>query len=695
MLMLLRPPSEHTPATIIHGAFVGLQTACAYAALEILLNGPFTLRPGEEIGPQYAGLVFFYVALYAVVGALAGAAAGFVLGRLGLKRHHLPPTMAAVLMLAFVGNALCWGSSVGSSPFLAVLPPFALWLLCGLLFEKEDKARTVAGSPWPAAIVTLAPLSLCWDLMDGFPVIPTNLLAGTIAAGVLSAALLARKRERLASIANGKGQLAFTAAVLLAGFGMMRVLATPATEAAGQSEPSGRPNIVLISLDTTRADHLSVYGYSRRTTPHLEAFAAGATLYRHAYANGDMTLASHASMFTGLFPTQHGAHYDGDFRRAIAAEVPTLAELLHKAGYRTTAAVANTALLDPSYGFARGFDRYVMPRHRGVVVPVYSFYLRMGLYKLMLPWLWTEAMRRFVDASEIAAVGERMAGQPGGKPFFLFLNFMESHRPWMSGTGYRARYPAYDQTFDEMKIQHLPREPLTGAYTIPAGDAARMHAAYDGSIAYLDHVVGGLLERLNRQPWYENSLVIVTADHGEFFGEHGLLDHGNSVGHELTSIPMIVKFPGQNSGREVQSPVSQVDVFSTIAAAAGLAQPGGVRGVDLALGDPGGERTIVMESYPFVNFTSVSPKMNRLERGLVKGRWKMIQSNRGRRDLYDMVSDPQESKNLWTSHSEVAREMDGLLREWVANSGLQRPVTRVVPRERNLLRRLKALGYAQ
>ena len=693
--MLLRPASALFPANSLWGALAGIQAASAYAALEILLNGPLTLREGESIGPDYAGAVFVYLVLYAVLGALIGGVVGFLLGRLGRMRHHLLPTMAALLMLAFVGNAWCWGSPPGSSPYLALLVPYAFWLACGLLFPEKDNARTVAGSPWLAAVVTLAPHAVFADLMDDSLALTTNLVAATIVAAAVAVSLLARRRTSLVALAASKGHSAFTAAALLAGFGMMRIAAAPPTEAAGQSEASARPNIVLISLDTTRADHLSVYGYARRTTPRLEAFASGATLYRHAYANGDMTLASHASMFTGLFPMQHGAHYDGDFRRAIASEIPTLAELLRKAGYRTAASVANTALLDPSYGFARGFDRYAMPRHRGVVVPSFSFYLRMGVYKLTLPWLWTEALRRFVKADEIATTGERMAAQPDGKPFFLFVNFMESHRPWISSNEFRARYPAYDQTFDEMKMLSFSHAVATGKYTIPAHDVAKMHAAYDGSIAYLDDVAGGLLERLKRQPWYGNSLIVVTADHGEFFGEHGLLDHGNSVGHELTSIPMIVKFPGQTARREVQSPVSQVDVFSTIAAAAGVAQPAGVRGVDLALGDPGDERTIVMESYPFINFTSVNPKMNRLERGLVKGRWKMIQSNRGRRDLYDMVSDPRESKNLWSSETEVAREMDRLLREWVASSGRQRPVTRIVPQQRNLLRRLKALGYAQ
>ena len=149
-----------------------------------------------------------------------------------------------------------------------------------------------------------------------------------------------------------------------------------------------------------------------------------------------------------------------------------------------------------------------------------------------------------------------------------------------------------------MAVRSFFPEVVAGRRAVTASEKAKLGAAYDGSVAYLDDVVGGLLERFAAEPWYDQSLIIITADHGEQLGEKNQLDHGNGVDHGATSIPMIVKFPGQTTGRDVQSPVSQVDVFSTIVAAAGVAVPSPRPGVDLGAGDPGEERTLIIESFP-------------------------------------------------------------------------------------------------
>ena len=464
-----------------------------------------------------------------------------------------------------------------------------------------------------------------------------------------------------------------------------------------RAAPPDRPNIVLMILDTTRADRMSVYGHPHRTTPRLEAFASRATLYRHAYANGDMTLPSHGSLFTGLYPTLHGAHFDRSQPLAIAGTVPTLGELLRKAGYRNYASVANPTYLDPIYGFARGFDEWRMPRPLAVLSPVRpaTYLLRMGVYKLALPWLWTEAMRQFVPASEVASAGETLITEAEGQPFFLFLNFMESHRPWMSSGEFRTLFPDYDQTFDEMAVRSFQPEVVAGRRAVTASEKAKLDAVYDGSLAYLDDVVGGLLERFAAEPWYDKSLIIITADHGDQLGEKNQLDHANGVDHGVTSIPMIVKFPGQTTGRDVPSPVSQVDVFSTIAAAAGAAVPSPRAGLDLGAGDPGEERTLIIESFPHRFFIRQNPKMDRMERAVVRGRWKLITSSRGRRELYDMVSDPTESTELSASRADVARELDGLLQAWTTSAERQKPATNAPARNRNLLQRMRALGYVQ
>jgi arylsulfatase A-like enzyme len=689
-------PPATTRANAAHGALAGILIASTYAVLEILASGPLSMGSDTFVGSWYIGAVFTYAAVYAALGGLTGLVVGFALGRAGGGRHHTLPTLSALLLLAFTANAWAFGEWSGALLVSGVLLPVALWLLWGLRSPAEDPARVFVGSPWPTALVTLIPLGLSEAGSVDFGSLATVGAAVLIAVAV--AALALRSRSRGVHIGPGawKRQALTTAALLLICFAALRMMSIQNVAAQTRPRPPDRPSIVLITLDTTRADRLSVYGYRHRTTPRLEAFASRATLYRHAYANGDMTLSSHGSMFTGLYPTQHGAHLEHSRRSAVAATVPVLGELLRKAGYLNYASIANNVFLDPVYGFARGFDEWHLPRPLAVVSPDRGTYLlRRGVYKLTLPWLWTGALRQYMPAAEIATAGETLLGELEGEPFFLFLNFMESHRPWVSSGQFRALFPGYEQTFDELEMRSLEPAVVAGRRTVTAPEMAKMGAAYDGSSAYLDDVVGRLLERFAREPWYEKSLIIVTADHGEHLGEKNKIDHGNGVDAPLTSIPMIVKFPGQTAGREVQSPVSQVDIFSTVAAAAGVVPPGPRAGVDLAAGDPGEERSIIIESFPQNNFIRDNPKMDRSERALVKGRWKLIASTTGRRELYDMVSDPTESTERSADQPEVARELEALLRDWTVAAERQRPKANPLKRDNDLLQRMKALGYLQ
>ena len=685
-----------SPASILGGILSGVHLAAAYAALEMFLTGPLhaLLVPDRWIGSWFASSVFVYAAVCVAIGALAGGIFGALLGRFGKLREHVNYLLAAFLALAFSGNALIWTQKLVNSPFVVLAIPAAIWLAAGVLSREGGPARNFFSSPWAIAIFLLLPVWLSRELMIASSLTARLAASMGVVGAILLLTLLARSRSFATSLAAWKPQATITAAVFIASFVMLQFLAIGKLSADSPAPAANRPNVVLISLDTTRADHLSVYGYARRTSPKLEAFAAGATLYRHAYANGDMTLPSHASMLTGLYPTQHGAHADHSLYTAISDQVPTLPEVLQKAGYRNYAAVANFIFLDPRYGFARGFDTFLMPRPLPVVSNAATYLLRTGLYSLTVPWLWTEAMRRFFTADEIAAVGETFPARAGGKPFFLFLNFMEAHRPLVTPGHFRKMFPGYDQGFDELEIRSWEYDVFRELHTVTPEERTKLHADYDGGIAYMDDATGRLLDRLKRQPWYDASLIIITSDHGELFGEKQLIDHGNSVDHGITGIPMIVKFPHQKQGRVVESPVSQVDIFATIAAAAGAVAPPNA-GADLAAGDPGAARAIVLESYPTSAYITLHKKMDRMERALVKGRWKMVRSNRGRRDLYDMASDPEETNNLWNARNDVARELDELMRNWVATRGGQVPLTKSGPSDPEMMQRLKSLGYAQ
>jgi arylsulfatase len=287
-----------------------------------------------------------------------------------------------------------------------------------------------------------------------------------------------------------------------------------------------RPDVVLIVLDTVRADHLSVYGYHRPTTPALEAFAAEATLYRRAISPGTWTPPSHASLFTGLMPSEHGIRYvdgrPGNGILTLNPAVETVAERLQRQGWKTAAFIGNTGYLDPVFGLSRGFERY---ERRGT-------YPAEPLLRKVGSWF---THRR-------------------GRSVFLFVNVMDPHEP------YKA-LPPWNTLF-------APEPP-----DYPCGDpaeAGRRIAQYDGELRYVDDQLGALFEVLRSTGRWDNALVIVTSDHGERLGEYGGWGHTGDPRHRLVHVPLIVKYPhGARRGVE-ERPVSLAALPDTILTVLGL-----------------------------------------------------------------------------------------------------------------------------
>ncbi|MEP7365079.1 MAG: sulfatase [Acidobacteriota bacterium] len=689
--------NEDSRTTVSGGILSGLFIAGAYAALEMLLTGPLNalIHPERTIGSWYLSAVCLYFGLYLLSGAIAGAAVGSVLSLAKRPAHHCNLILSAMLMALFAVNALTWQRTVFSSPFLVVVFPTIVWLLAGLLAERRDASRAFAASPWFTAILVLGPVWLSRELLLDQALAVRLLASGSLVAVLFLAALAARDNPGVLRLAGLRPHAALTALVFLSSYVMLLGMEETPVAAMRKPAATGRPNLILISLDTTRADHLSVYGYSRRTSPNLERFAAQATLYRNAYSNGDFTLPSHASMLTGRYPSQHGAVGDMKGFHPISPGVPTLPELLRKSGYFTAAVVANYAFLTPEYGFNRGFDRMVMPHPIVVAATESGYQLRTGLCALTLPWLWTDAIRTYAYSDDIARMGESEIGRSNGRPFFLFMNLMDSHRPWVSRGRFRAMFPHYDQSSIHLDAREDFSEILRGTRFVTADEREKMHAAYDGGIAYMDDALGRLLERLRKAAWYDQSLIIITADHGDLFGRNQLIDHGNSLNQGATRVPFLVKFPGQTTARVEDSPVSLVDAFSTIAAVGGVPATPQDAGVNLSSNDPGDERAIILESYPVRHFAKENPRLMRMERAVVQGRWKLIESNRGRRDLYDIAADPAETKNLWSARMDVAEQLERKMREWKTTAGSARTQSALPVQDPKRLQKLKALGYAQ
>ena len=413
-------------------------------------------------------------------------------------------------------------------------------------------------------------------------------------------------------------------------------------EHTGSSSRRSHPHIILITLDTTRADHLGCYGYERQTSPNLDRLAEQGTLYSRAVSTSSWTLPAHASLFTGKHTSGHGAHYDPEgplkltdgiagpdawksYRaRGMAADETTLAMQLRDAGYATGAIVAGP-WLKAVFGLNKGFDYYdddgigsLNGRLAGAVT------------RAAISWL-----------EEIGPTPET--------PFFLFLNYFDPHTPY-------APPPEFATRFLDAPVPE-DRQPTVDE-TI---------ALYDAEIAYMDQELGVLFDYLAQHDLFDGTWIIATADHGELLGEHGLFGHGRYLYQPELHVPFIVKEPrdvgsvpentaAADSGDDLQTSDSRVsdlriqltDVLPWIAREVGFPLPPNLQGSappDLA-------HPVVAETYPL---PFASP--HGYWQALFDDDWKLLWNEKEHHALYNLKTDPGEQTNLIREEIDRARSM--------------------------------------
>ena len=370
------------------------------------------------------------------------------------------------------------------------------------------------------------------------------------------------------------------------------------------------PNVIIVVFDTVRADHMSAYGYPRETSPRFDAFARGATLFRTCRSTAPWTVPAHASLFTGLFPFEHGA-------------VSYLAEALSAQGYRTAGFAANEVYLGRWTGLDQGFQTFDVRYERA-----------RDLNQRIFRWL-------------------RVHGE---KPFLLFVNYMDAHYPYNTSldVGFLPEGASDDPTLlDSLALRVLP-----GRGPIPQDLRRRTIDQYDTAIAADDAALGELLEELSRLEELENSVVVVTSDHGEYFGSHHLVAHSKDIYEPVLVVPLAIKAPGQERGRAWESPVSLVDVANLIAQ-----RIPGRTGRCLAETfprEPGGH-PMVSESYYARTKDLLNPvwgkRFRRVRRAIYDPPYKYISSSDDRNELYDLQADVTESRNLLQTEPDVARRL--------------------------------------
>jgi arylsulfatase A-like enzyme len=442
---------------------------------------------------------------------------------------------------------------------------------------------------------------------------------------------------------------------------------------SSQGSASGGSDIVLISIDTLRADHLGCYGYARPTSPNIDALASRSFVFERAYAQSHNTLVSHATLLTSLNPISHGATP----RHPIDADIVTLAEVLKTRGYHRAAFTTHPSWLSARMGFAQGFGR---------------FHARDGsaeeINGEVFDWLRT--------INTLREGGEE-------RPFFLFVHYYDVHsdwdqQPYETGTDYDHRFAGdYDGTFRgcrEAVCASVLLSRVAGKPNLLSPEELRwVRALYDGGIAYTDHHVGELLETLRRLDLFDASWIVITSDHGEEFMEHGRMLHSQPY-EETARVPLVIRPPGGGSQKRVPQPMGLVDVGPTLLDSVDIAIPPVFEGRSVLPLMDSGE---ISPAPVFWTALGKPPSYHPSREITVRTRWLTLVTDgeSGRLELYSHDTDPTQEHDISSANpslslglrKRVTRFYERQLGEW------KRRGTRAAEPNPEEVEMLRKLGY--
>lgn len=436
------------------------------------------------------------------------------------------------------------------------------------------------------------------------------------------------------------------------------------------SNPKQHAPVILLVLDTVRARSCGAWGYHRNTTPRLDAFAAGATRYVNAIAPAPWTLPTHVSLFTGAYTMAHGVrgyvHTDESGQRrirenALADEARTVAEVFYKKGFETAAFSANTGYMAPYFNLSQGFETYHLERIPGV-----------ALVDMALSWV-----------------------EARNGPFFLFCNVMDAHRPYNLDP---CPDTLPEPVSDDLELLDLLREKtLANPDSVDQALAAKVSGQYDRGIANADKALGHLLDGLKRLGRYDQALIVVCADHGEYLGEHGLVEHSKDVFQETVHVPLVVKMPGQVAVNQVERPVSLTQVAPTLLADLDVKTEAHVP----SLWEQDAAYPILSENYYSrdwdFNDARWEGRFDRIRTACFDGPWKLIHSSDGDHALFNLKTDPREQDNQYESDPDRAnalrRVLDAARKRFAPEPTTAGKPTK--PLEPDDKARLRALGYLE
>lgn len=511
--------------------------------------------------------------------------------------------------------------------------------------------------------------------------------AGTTAFGRRTRA---SKKRRLSNAARGGVVVVwlFCSAITAVALSKTNARIEEWMQGSDQSAPLAdvrAPNVILVVLDTLRADRLGVYGFDKGDlTPNLDRLADSSIVYTNALSTAPWTLPAHASLFTGLYPEVHRVSW-GHYK--LDDSHPVLSELLGDRGYATFA-ISNNVLLNAENGFSRGFDSFI-DTAKDPYIRGWRLARQCGALQTAAEWmgLSSDAARDAGSALTNALLRERLLARgPMDRPFFAFINYYECHDPYYPPHRYTESHmtPQQREAYQKFRqgVIDLSVQACGGSDVYDDEQIALLESIYNAEVAYQDEVVGDLLGILEEGGFLENSWLVITSDHGELFGEGGMVYHVASSHYKLLHVPLIVRPPGGVEGRRIDAPVQPVDIFVTLLEETGTEVPATVkRAHRLPLhADQQPERTLsvaqthgaALGSLSLTQRTNPQADMTHwltwIDSVYAEG-YLLELGSRGRRALFKVSEDPAMEEDLAKVNADVVRSLTNAFEVWQTTEG--------------------------
>jgi len=464
-----------------------------------------------------------------------------------------------------------------------------------------------------------------------------------------------------------------------------------------------KPNVFFVIMDAVRPDHLSSYGYPRKTSPNIDKIAEEGVLFENAFSTAPWSPDSHASMFTGLYPSHHNVLGENLY---LSKEIPNIIEIFKSKGYMTLG-ISPNIFAGPHFGFHYGFDKFLDERlHFGLLKKhfwdwiVFGFEtdIRAVIYRWIYHAIIFQEIKKWITLS-----------WKKNKPFFIFINYFDAHLPHHPPHPFRERFnKASDQNIDLEKIEDCFNRRFGFPYVAKEVEMTKeewdfVKSRYDAEIAYVDFFLGKVFDYLKKYELLDNTFILITSDHGENLGDHQLASHAFCLYDTLIHIPLIINFPKYTSSRKrISNIVSTVDIFPTLISILNIERKDAIDGRNLI---PFEER--IYHKHILAEYGPPIPQIKTMERlcpnfnsniynkslkCIRSADFKYLIASDGKAEWYDMKNDPNESKNIINEIPEKKRqELKSIITKELRGSAAKKKV--VVSPNEEIRKRLRELGY--